>query len=175
MSNKKLIIGYTTREHLVLDLDNTSLSKVIGLVCQIIYDYPDVGKCQIMQSSAEKGLQFTRITKKGIPRLHLPKACYHLIFDNRIGYKRCMHIILTLVDLGVLDQQYKRIRMFRGDMTTRVSPMVLSDTVKEAPEPIMQILNIYNSHADGMIKVYHKLRHSVSSLFLGCLVHLVTA
>ena len=74
INDKKLIIGYTTREHLILDLDNTSLIKVIDLACKLMYDYPEIGKCQIMQSSQEKGEPFTRVSKKGIPRHHFPKA-----------------------------------------------------------------------------------------------------
>jgi hypothetical protein len=163
--NKRLIVGYTTREHLVLDLDNTSLSKIISLVCELIYNYPDVGKCQIMQSSIEHGSSFTRVNKRGIPKHHFPKESYHLVFDNVIGYERCMTIINVLVDLDILDHQYRKIRSFRGDMTIRVSPMVLSDAVKDAPVPIMQILNIYNNKSDEKIRQYHRLRHSVEKLF----------
>jgi hypothetical protein len=161
----KLIVGYTTSSHLCLDLDDTSLAKVIGLVCQLIYDYPDLGKCQIMQSSPIKGHEYTKINRHGLPRHHIPKPSYHLIFDNNVGYKRCWEIIQTLIDLGIQPTQVRQIRARRRDMTLRVSPMILSDTVKDAPVPIMQILNIYNMRTDGMIKVYHKLRHATGKLF----------
>ena len=162
ISDKKLVVGYTTREHLVLDLDNTSIRKVWSLAIMLMENYPEIGHCIIMRSSREKGEPFTRITKKGIPRLHLPKACYHLIFDNVIGYKRCIQIILTLVDLDILDHQYKRIRMFRGDMTVRISPMVLSETIKEAPIPVMQVTNIYTHNNDNKIRDYLSAYNAVN-------------
>lgn len=120
----------------------------------LIENYPEIGRCIIMQSSKEKGEPFTRVTKKGIPKHHFPKECYHVIFDNVIGYKRCIEIIITLADLDILDHQYKRIRMFRGDMTLRVSPMVLSNTVKPAPEPVMYVENIYTHNHDEKIRDY---------------------
>jgi hypothetical protein len=161
----KLIVGYTTSSHLCLDLDDTSLAKVIGLVCQLIYDYPDLGKCQIMQSSPIKGHEYTKINRHGLPRHHIPKPSYHLIFDNDIGYKRCWEIIQTLIDLGLQSSQVRQIRARRRDMTLRVSPSIYSTGIKPAPEPIMQILDIYTNRSDGRIKDYNRFYHKVNDFF----------
>ena len=161
----KLIVGYTAREHLLLDLDDTSLPKIVALTVMLLENYPELGHCQIMQSSREKGASFTRINKKGIPRLHLPKPSYHLIFDNDVGYKRCWEIVQTLIDLGLQPRAVRQIRARRRDMTLRVSPSVYSTGIKPAPEPIMQILDIYSNRSDGRIKDYNRFYHKVNDFF----------
>ena len=171
----KLIIGYTTREHLILDLDNTSLHHVLGLANILMKDYPEIGNVLIMRSSKQEKEYGTRINRHGIPRHNFRKECYHLITDNIIGYRRCVEIIFTLVDLGILESAYKRIRMFRGDMTVRVSPMILSSGIKEAPICMRFLENPYNPVSQGKIKDYLGLLRSVHTVFLSGLVHLVTA
>jgi len=135
------------------------------LVCHLIYNYPEIGKAQIMESSPQKGTEYVKINRHGIPRIHIPKPSYHVIFDNDIGYEKCWHIIQTLIDLGIQPTQVRQIRARRRDMTLRVSPSVYSTGIKPPPKPIMQILDIYDWHTDGMIRQYHKFRHRVNDFF----------
>lgn len=134
-------IGYTTREHLCIDLDNTSKRKVFGLVELIMQYYPCVGHCLILKSSSPS---FKYVVKyvhgEGIKML-TTRHNFHVIFDNIIGYDECCHIIETLAHLGVINEEYIRIRRFRNDMTVRVSKTVLLDTVKEAPTPVAYVQN----------------------------------
>ena len=161
----KVIVGYTTSQHLCLDLDDVSLSKVIGLTCELMYNYPELGKCQIMQSSEAKGSAYVKINRHGIPRWHFPKPSYHLVFDNVIGERRCWEIMNTLICLGIQPPQVRQIKARRRDMTLRVSPSVYSTQIKPAPKPVMQIINIYTKRADGKIRDYHKFRCAVAKLF----------
>ena len=171
----KLIIGYTTREHLILDLDNTSLHHVLGLANILMKDYPEIGNILIMRSSKQEKEYGTRIDRHGIPRHNFRKECFHLITDNIIGYNRCIHIINTLVDLGILETAYRRIRMFRGDMTVRVSPMILSTGIKAVPEYVCKIYNLSNPVRQGKIDDYLAFLRSCRVVFLNHLSHLVTA
>ena len=171
----KLIIGYTTRQHLILDLDHTSLHAVLGLVDMLQKEYPETGDALIVLSSNQEKDYGTRIDRHGIPRHNFRKRCYHVITDNIIGYRRCVEIIFTLVDLGILEPAYKRIRMFRGDMTVRVSPMILSTGIKMAPIDIVRLKNFYTTVSDGKIRDYLTFCRGVRAVFLNHLGHLVTA
>lgn len=53
MSNGKLICGYTTKEHLLVDLDNCSLRKALCIAKMIMKDYPDVGDCLVVQCAED--------------------------------------------------------------------------------------------------------------------------
>ena len=174
-NDMKLIIGYTTREHLILDLDNTSLHHVLGLANILMNEYPEIGNILIMRSSKQEKEYGTRIDRHGIPRHNFRKECFHLITDNIIGYNRCVHIINTLVDLGILETAYRRIRMFRGDMTLRVSPMILSTGIKAAPEPIICIIRHKKRSEISGILEYLAFWRSCRRVFLSGLAHLVTA
>lgn len=153
----KPVIGYTTRRHLLLDLDNTTLTKVEIIARAIMRQWPKVGDCLIMESSA-KPLKLLVIYKP----LHHPEHKivannYHLIFDNQIGYNLCCKIINTLAGLGILNKDYEKIREFRGDMTLRISPVTLSDGEKPAPIPRTYLKNSACARRDGRILLYLKL------------------
>ena len=160
-----LIVGYTTREHLLLDLDNTTLHKVLGLVRLIIHSYPYVGNALIVLSSMQEKDYPIRISRHGIPRKNFRKACFHVIFDNVIGYNRCVKIIQTMVNLNVLAHVFTRIRSFRGDMTIRISPLVFSDSIKEQPQPLIYMFNKHTDHRNYKVLDYLSLWSCAGALF----------
>lgn len=117
---ERLICGYTTREHLILDLDTShSLAATIGLVRMIQHEFPDVGDCLICQSSW-----------KG----------YHCIFDDKISWSRILQISSTLAGLQIVNRNYIKIRKFREDLTLRVSSIDRGEKKSEAPKPVIIIL-----------------------------------
>jgi hypothetical protein len=132
------IVGYTTRQHLLLDLDNTNERKAIKLQGFIQRSWPEVGTALLVQTRADR-------TEVDIGYKHLPHpvpvilvyhGSYHLVFDNFIGYKRATDIILALVNLNILPQAYADIRKFRGDMTLRISKKVGKDDIAMVPRPV---------------------------------------
>ena len=136
-----LIIGYTTRRHLLLDLDRTTLTKVPMLTRMIRAQWPEVGDALIMRSSEGSGRIDLKYDNYHRPYHKLDGDSYHLIFDNTIGYNKCCRIIEALAGVHILNRDYVKLRTFRGDMTLRVSPQVLASGVKPAPVAIVGIKN----------------------------------
>lgn len=163
-ANSLLIVGYTTRKHLLLDLDNTSEDKVNWLANMIMDEWPEVGDCLVLCSS-ESPLQVElKYSWDNRPWIRVTRSNYHLVFDNIIGYNKACKIIETLEGLNILQRDYSKIRAFRGDMTLRVSESVLSTSVKPAPEKVMWILQMGNKMHDRMIDEYLAFHDAALSL-----------
>jgi hypothetical protein len=153
------IIGYTTRTHLLLDLDDTSLEKARRLVYTIMTEWPKVGDCLIVSSSSKRLVVRVRYSWNNHPWMSRESPNYHLIFDNIVGYNTCCRICETLAELGVLNKDYTKIRTFRGDMTLRVSHQNLSiGAVKPPPRPVEYLFNPVENYSDGMIDEYLAFR-----------------
>lgn len=161
----KPIIGYTTRRHLLLDLDNTTLTKASSLTRLIQQQYPKVGDCLICQSSTRPLKQGILYTKLGRPLIIRTLPSYHLIFNNNIGYNSCCYIIHILANLHLLERDYVRIRRFRGDMTLRISPSITTEGVKPIPQPKTWIKNPWSLRQDDMILNYLKILYYAVTLF----------
>jgi hypothetical protein len=136
-----LIIGYTTSDHLLLDLDETSLSAVSNLAVLLIKEYPEIGHILILSTSKPTKNKYIKFDAKGLPHDCLSYQNFHIVTDNIIGYKKCLEIIDCLVGLNVLQPEYKEIRHFRGDMTLRVSPKPLVNRIVPAPKIEAIIIN----------------------------------
>jgi len=163
--DNRLIVGYTTTEHLLLDLDDTSIDDVIGLVRLLVQSYPEIGSCLIIQSSTRKTDSSMRINRHGIPTQKFKGNSYHIVANNKITYARAVQIFSTLVELNILDTAHKRIRGFRGDMTLRVSPMVCTNQIKPIPIDVAYVMNLKHDNGDNMIDVYRRFRRSVFRFF----------
>jgi hypothetical protein len=111
-----LIAGYSTREHLILDLDGSkSTSKAIKLVRLIQREFSDVGSCLICESS---------------------KGKHHAIFNARLSWSRILEICRTLWGLELLDRNFIKVRSFREDLTLRVSAVARSLGDHGPPVPV---------------------------------------
>ncbi|MCJ7621742.1 MAG: hypothetical protein MUP64_16180 [Anaerolineae bacterium] len=156
------IIGYTTRTHLLLDLDDTSIEKARRLADLIIHQWPELGDCLILQSSLKPLNVGLKYSWNNHPWMSRESPNYHLVFNNRVGYNKCCKICEVLAWLGVLNKDYTKIRTFRGDMTLRVSHQNLSTgAVKPPPEPVELVLNLASKWSDGMINEYLAFRYAV--------------
>jgi hypothetical protein len=145
-----LITGYTTRDHLLLDLDDSSLPKVVGLVHRVMESYPEVGDALVLLSSPHE-LDIKTHYYDGLPRFSVTRESYHVVFSGRIGYNKCCQICSSLASVNILERSYIRCRNFRGDMTLRVSPSELSTGVKPAPVVVCAIKNKgYDGSGDGI-------------------------
>ena len=149
-----LIIGYTTRRHLLLDLDRTTLTKVAMLTRMIMAQWPEVGDALILRSSEGSGRIDTRYDNFHRPYHRLDGDSYHVVFDGLIGYNKACRIIEALAGVHILNRDYVKLREFRGDMTLRVSPQVLTSGVKPAPEPVHLISNSHTNLRGGYIQQY---------------------
>lgn len=150
-----LIIGYTTRTHLLLDLDDTTSTKSMRLGMKIMGTWPKVGDMLIVRSSPKPLDVRLRYSWNNHPWMKRESDSYHLVFDNNIGYNLCCHICEALAELNILNKDYVKIRTFRGDMTLRVSHQNMSSgAVKQAPEPLLVIYNYKCKRRDGMIIKY---------------------
>lgn len=164
-----LILGYTTRDHLLLDLDETSFCRVVSLANQIMESYPDVGHCLIVESSTPSKTSYLKYDDNGIPHERWVYQNYHVVFDAPIGYERCVAIIDTLVGLDVLPPEFKEVRMFRGDMTLRVSAKWLHHRVIPPPNVVYAMRNPRANKSYDNIGRYRRLLEIGQSISL--LVH----
>lgn len=149
-----LILGYTTRQHLLLDIDNTTLSKVVWLLLWLQTAYKTLGNCLLVLSYTGTGEQRIRYTRRGRPLQVRNRDNYHLVFDASIGYNSCCRIISILAGLGILNRDYLYIRSFRGDMTLRVSPKVNLNEIQPFPEPIQIFISPHQYKRGGNINTY---------------------
>lgn len=116
---ERTIVGYTTKEHLILDLDKThSLFATEKLVRLIQKEYTDVGDCLISQSSYDG---------------------FHCIFDDRLSWHRIMHVSRTLTGLNIVNRNFTTVRTFREDLTLRISSIDRGREKSEAPKPVVII------------------------------------
>jgi len=136
-----LITGYTTRRHLLLDLDKTTLAKVSRLTRMIMAEWPEVGDALILRSSEGSGRIDTKYDNFHRPYHRLDGDSYHLVFSGDIGYNKACRIIEALAGVHILNRDYVKLREFRGDMTLRVSASVLSGGVKPAPVAVVGLKN----------------------------------
>ena len=114
---ERTIVGYTTKEHLILDLDKAhTLYATEKLVRLIQSEYSDVGDCLISQSSHDG---------------------YHCIFDDQLAWKRIMQISATLTGLQIVNRNFTKVRTFREDLTLRISSIDRGLQKSEAPKPIL--------------------------------------
>ena len=160
-----LIIGYTTRRHLLLDLDNCSQEKARRLALLIMAAWPEVGNCLIVLSSPAPLCVELRYSWNNWPWIRTRRSNYHLVFDNQVGYNKCCRICACLAGVGVLNRDYVKLREFRGDMTLRVSSAPLSTGLKPRPLPRNLIVSGHTRRHDGLIFQY--LRFSSACARLG--------
>lgn len=160
-----LILGYTTRRHLILDLDNSTLEKTTRIARMIMREWPKVGDCLILRSSEGSGCLRIRYSRMGRPLVTYRRDNYHLVFDNGIGYNASCRICETLAGIGILNKDYVRIREFRGDMTLRVGPSILIAGNKPIPEPVGAIITRRSDKKDWWILHYLRCLDIARSLF----------
>jgi hypothetical protein len=116
MHSEKYIIGFSTQDYFLLDLDNTSYEKVYRLSKMLIKEY-DLVSALICKSSNNQEINYIDNCLR-----HETEGSYHVIFSKKIGYERICQIVETLTMFGVLEKDYLQIREWRGDITLRVSP-----------------------------------------------------
>jgi hypothetical protein len=127
---------------------------VAGL-CRLIQEsWPDVGDCLVLESSKSSPGKVTWIAHTVGVLPIADKANYHAVFDGLIGYDSCTKIIVSLVELDVLDFRYREIRKFRGDMTLRVGRRVESRRVIPAPKLMRYLSSPFPYFAVGGISMY---------------------
>jgi hypothetical protein len=158
-----IIVGYTTREHLLLDLDDTTKFKAVGLIRQIMRAWPEVGDALLLYSSTCTCKRWMYNPSYMHLKLTRRRENYHVVFNNNIGYEKCVQIILTLVALDALDRQFAEIRQFRGDMTLRVNWKPLSTGSTPPPQLVTYIYNRHTRSNDRMIQQYLSFRQLVLS------------
>jgi hypothetical protein len=136
-----LVLGYTTRSHLLLDLDNCSLLQAVGLAKLVMASWHQVGDCLVVLSSVSPLVPaYPEHYHDGVK---LARTCssYHLVFSAPIGYEACMEIIEVLAGLDVLNKDYVKIRQFRGDMTLRTSHRAEMKRTVMVPRPVKILWN----------------------------------
>lgn len=152
-----LNIGYTTRNHLCLDLDKTSTYKATKLINILMNEYPELGDALLLVSSSTyKAITYYVEVHRLTHSTH-PAQNIHVIFSNTVPYEHSCRIIEALARLDVVNQQYVHIRQMRNDMTLRVSRTELTDHTKPKPKPITYIVNPNSPKIDEGILNYQTL------------------
>jgi hypothetical protein len=135
--DSNLVCGYTTQDHLLLDLDKISYMKAHNIVCMIQRSFLDVGTALLVHSSCWH---------------------YHVVFDNCLRWERIVSIIQTLAALNVVEPNYLNVRSFRRDLTLRVSPKHGQQRDRHAPEVVELIRDTFGSAPHyGITKYLHVL------------------
>jgi len=163
--NNNLIVGYTTQQHLCLDLDQTSQHDANELVRLIQKSYPEVGDALLVISSFGSGKWVLKGDGEGVTHEMLDRDSFHVIFTDRIPYSKSCDIISTLAELDAVNREYVNIRLMRNDMTLRVSETHNVEGTKSAPMPMKWIRKRKNTKKRGMVQQYMLLWTSVRRLF----------
>lgn len=151
------VFGYTTRNHLIIDLDNTSYFKVSKLVDMLMRNYPEIGHCLILQSSTSKMIEVEYLTPLAEYRKKTIRNNYHAVFNNFVNYEYCCNIIEALAILGAVNADYVNIRKMRQDMTLRVSKVVNKESIKKPPLVMHFVINPYAKKQEDGIYLYMQL------------------
>lgn len=160
-----MIIGYSTRHSLALDIDNSTLSKVIKLTLLLQREYPILGDSLITLSTTNKQQLIMRYSKNNKIFYQVKGCNYHIITDNIIGYNKVVEIQTILEDLNIINKGHSSIRKYYGDTTIRISPQFGKFISKPIPKPIKYISNKYSGKSDGCIEEYLNLLKMVRHLF----------
>jgi len=142
----KIIFGYSTNNHLILDLDNTTLEKSIGLSKLLINEF-DLRDCLILKSS---GCIKTHELMFGDDESYMPYQTdgnYHLVFGKKTWYEHICYIIEMLADLGIVQKEYVRIREWRGDLTLRINADNSKDKYRPPPKLLFYVTNSKNTNS----------------------------
>jgi hypothetical protein len=118
MQESGLVCGYTTQDHLLIDLDNSSLWKAKQIAYMIMKEYPHIGDCLIVESSEKN---------------------HHLIFDAKLGWSTIHKIIMVLAGLEIVELNFAWVRELRHDLTLRISKKHYIDKTSEAPQILFLI------------------------------------
>jgi len=132
------ISGYTTKQHLLLDIDEQPLSRVVKLADMLQKEYPQLGDYIILKSSIES---------------------YHIVYGSFVPWKLIINIIDMLWQLGIIEKEVRDVREFRGDLTLRISPRTL--TTGEQPTPEIVHTSIQDPLSEERVK---GIRHYLMQL-----------
>jgi hypothetical protein len=157
-------------------LDKTTLTKAARIARLIMDQYPEVGDVLILRSSEGSGRIDLKYDNFKRPYHRFEGDGYHLVFSGKIGYNKACRIIEALAGVHVLNKDYVKIREFRGDMTLRISPQVLSTGIKPAPVCICALKNAkYRGDGEGINAYLDTRRGTRGLLALDLGVDIITA
>ncbi|GAH75622.1 unnamed protein product [marine sediment metagenome] len=132
----------------------------------IMEEWPKVGDCLILESTTQPDQVRLAYNKWGRPLVIHDRPNFHLVFDNLIGFNTAARICGVLAGLGVLEEDYEKIRAFRGDMTLRVSQAAMMDLTKPVPREAAYCHNMRTTRSDGYIGEYRSFKKIGESLAL---------
>lgn len=157
MTKPEWVVGYTTRNHLLLDLDDTSYFKVERLVDMLMRSYPAIGNALILRSSSPREKVEERVHPLLGYSVKHKRHNYHVVFNNFVDYEYSCGIIETLAELDVINKDYVKIRFMRQDMTLRTSHTVKVEETTPAPHMMKFVINPYSIKQDNGIYLYMQL------------------
>lgn len=150
-------IGYTTKEHLCIDLDDISQYNAENLAKLLMQDKPEIGSCLVLRSSQKQLKERWIYPVNDTMKKYVNRDSYHLIFNGLISYEESCKIIENLAHLNVIDEAYIRIREMRNDMTIRTSSTPLTSKTKSKPVIVAYIRNPYDNTQKGGIYRFMRL------------------
>ncbi len=167
----KWIVGYTTVDYLLLDLDDADFDKVVSLGHMLTKEY-DLGSFLVMRSSGNSknkpvycpvgnfAFQQKLMWQKTV------SGNYHIVFGRKIGYDKICSIVETLAGLGVLNNEYSNIRQWRGDITLRISADNSTNGYRPPPEPVYEHIISGVKNNEG-VRLYKSILGAVKECFNG--------
>ena len=130
-----IVSGYSSRHHLLLDLDNTTPYKAIKLTEWILSKWKDLHACLLMISSTQDDIGIFYMVRDGnvLPHVSVRRWNIHAIFDGWQSTKQVRRRMTTLSDIGVISKVYHDISKFRNSMTLRISSKLAEDRYRPVP------------------------------------------
>jgi hypothetical protein len=134
LNDNFVVVGYSTSQHLLLDLDRIGFYRAQAIAHMVYINYPHVGAYLVVHSSGNN---------------------FHVVYDALIGWRKITKIVSTLAGLHILNRDYMRIRKFRGDLTLRVNGHLTTAGPKFPPTPYLLYMPAnYNIKKGGGILRY---------------------
>ena len=153
--NKYIIWGYSTNQHLLIDADNKTLKQAIWLGRFVQNTWP-VGDCLVLKSSERKEdfIYFYNAEDNVFGIAHVRPESYHLVFDAIIGWSEIKRIIYELVEMGIISREFYEFRLWRNDLTLRISGKVCDNGKVCAPPRPVAYLEVSYGYKRGGIEMY---------------------
>jgi hypothetical protein len=136
-----LVCGYTTQDHLLVDLDGCSQWQAKKIAEMLIREYPIAGTCLIVQSSENH---------------------YHLVFDSWLPWEYIHKIVMILGDLGLVEKNFSMVRELRHDLTLRISPKMYLEKTSSVPLPVELLGQLEPENSYGILKYLQCLNAFIS-------------
>jgi len=115
------VVGYSTRRHILVDIDNANVITLYRLPAIIsrLLGYSNYIVClsSVKKIPISYSPRLNAMTQAEQIRLN-----FHIVFEKSMLYDLATNFYHLLQELGIVHENYVEMRLKRGDATLRISP-----------------------------------------------------